>query len=163
MAAVFDAETLPCLPDLVAACSAAKLTDVTVCTLPSSLRASSPREAGLMLDALAACLPHIRGAHIEIRGSSYYLPCSIRQTIDDASKVGSSLKLRLAIDYASQLRVIDEVGLLLLPAGMQPGNLLRWHFARARWVEVDWRRFGPADLSAHLGRQPGTAREPAMV
>jgi hypothetical protein len=142
------------LPALVDASSKLGIETLTVCTLPPDLRLASTRDAVALIDALGRVLPAL-SQKAALVGRRFYLPGEIVSAAEAGPSAG--LQLRLAVDYAcrpSLLRCgpgVAEASVLLLPRGLEPGNLLRWHFARARRVEVDWQRFPEDALAGLLG------------
>jgi hypothetical protein len=152
-----NAVSLPKLPDLVEACSDLGVETLTVCTLPPDLRLASPRDAVALTDALTTVAAHL-DCDVSLLGRRYYLPDGLAAALMQSSRPG--LRLRLAVDYACRPSFLQagplagHASVLLLPRGLEPGNLLRWHFARARRVEADWQRFNPATFPALLSRRP---------
>jgi hypothetical protein len=141
------------LPALVDACSGLGIETLTVCTLPPDLRLASTRDAAALTDALTRVMPRLDHP-ATLLGRRFYLPGEIAATAAAAPTAG--MQLRLAVDYASRpslLRCgpgVAEASVLLLPRGLEPGNLLRWHFARARRLEVDWQRLTEDALAGLL-------------
>jgi hypothetical protein len=141
------------LPALADACTGLGIETLTVCTLPPDLRLASTRDAMALIDALGSLVPALT-CRTALVGRRFYLPDEI--VSGAAAERASGLQLRLAVDYAcrpSLLRCgpgVAEASMLLLPRGLEPGNLLRWHFARARRVEVDWQRLTEDALTGLL-------------
>jgi hypothetical protein len=144
-----NAASLHHLPALLEACRLLDIETLTVCTLPPDLRLASPPDADALTDALRRVAPLV-DCEVRLLGRRYFLPDDLAPALVRGSRSGP--RLRLAVDYACRPSLLPrdpdvaEPSLLLLPRGLKPGNLLRWHFARARQAGVDWHHFDAAAL-----------------
>jgi hypothetical protein len=139
---------LPYLPRLVDACDHAGVESLTLCTIPADLRLAPAAEAGRLVDALVDALCSLPGACIRLEGRRFYLP---RRLSGLEQPWRDGFDLRVAVDYAGRATLLREAGgdasLLLLPRGLEPGNLLRWQFARVLKAPVDWQDIDVSQLA----------------
>jgi hypothetical protein len=158
-----SAADLPHLPRLVEACVRAGVETLTVCTLPADLRLAPAAEAGRMVDALVEALRGLPDACIRLEGRRFYLPRRL-SALEQPWRDG--FDLRVAVDYAGRASLLHESGgdasLLLLPRDLEPGNLLRWQFARALPVCVDWQALDALQIASVIAR-PVIGRTPRLI
>ena len=156
IAAVMAPRDLHCLPSFADICIRNSVETLTVYTLPPDLRLAPSRHAQHLVDKLTEAFEDLDGADLRLVGRRFYLPDHIRRF--EGVSDGAQIELRVAIDYAGRPSyLVAPPALALLPDGLDLGNLLRWHFARATKVRVDWPRFDGDDLAALLFDLPPMA------
>ena len=163
VAAIMDAASLSGLPRLASACDELSVETLTVCTLPPDLRLAPVSDAVTMVNALVDALSGLDCRRVSLVGRRYYLPARVTEIVAASMPGRGGPEVRIAVDYACQASLLGGVevrpaGLLLVPAGVELGNLLRWHFAGAARALLACPNFDAASLAALLDDLPSRQR-----